>query len=151
MGERTVWVSSVVAGLALFMLVPPTGQTALGQSPDEHARRSVAIRTLRAINTAEYSYRSRHGTFASWAVLAVSGEFKDGWRFAAQGGPQLANLHFSEKPEILPGWVLRLDVTSDGKGYDVLLEDTADKTCGYAAITNESGLIRQSKTIDCDI
>jgi hypothetical protein len=84
-------------------------------------------------------------------VLAVSGEFKDGWRFAAQSGPQLANLHFSEKPEILPGWVLRLDVTSEGKGYDVLLEDTADKTRGYAAITNEGGLIRQSKTIDCDI
>jgi hypothetical protein len=151
LGERTVWVSSVVAGLALFMLVPQTGQTAPGQSLDnKHARRSVAIRTLRAINTAEYSYRSRHGTFASWAVLAASEEFKGGWR-SADGGPQLANLHFSEKPEILPGWVLRLNVTSDGKGYDVLLEDTADKTCGYAAITNESGLIRQSKTIDCDI
>jgi hypothetical protein len=42
-------------------------------------------------------------------------------------------------------------VTSDGKGYDVLLEDKTDKACGYAAITNESGLIRQSKTLDCDI
>jgi hypothetical protein len=51
----------------------------------------------------------------------------------------------------LPGWTLRLNVTSDGKGYDVLLEDTTDKACGYAAITNESGLIRQSKTLDCDI
>jgi hypothetical protein len=151
-GERTVCFSLVVAGLALVTLIPQTGQTASGQSPDnEHARHNLAIRTLRAINTAEYSYRSTHGTFASGAALAVSEEFKGGWRFAAQGGPQLANLQLSEKPEILPGWVLRLNVASDGKGYDALLEDTTDKACGYAAITNESGLIRQSKTIDCDI
>ncbi len=71
--------------------------------------------------------------------------------FAALNEPQLANAHFSKRPEILPGWTLRLNVSSDGKGYDVLLEDKTDKACGYAAITNESGLIRQSKTIDCDI
>ena len=47
--------------------------------------------------------------------------------------------------------MLRLNVTSDGKGYDVLLEDETDKACGYAVVTNESGLIRQSKVVDCQI
>src|SRR6266849_5689637 len=129
------------------------GRSAPTQSADnEHARRSVAINTLRAINTAEYAYKSRHGTFASWDVLIASEEFSGrGMHFAGQNEPQLANVHFAKAPQSLPGWALRLNVTSDGKGYDVSLEDKTDKTCGYAAITDERGLIRQSKTIDCDI
>jgi hypothetical protein len=153
MRKRTVWVALVVAGLILIMAVPPRGQTAPGQSSDDaRGRRSVAIHTLRALNTVEYAYKSTHGTFASWDVLAVSEEFS-GRRifFPALNAPVLADAHFARRPEILPGWTLRLNVTSDGKGYDVLLEDQTDKACGYAAITNESGLIRQSKTLDCDI
>jgi hypothetical protein len=46
---------------------------------------------------------------------------------------------------------LRLNITADGQGYDVLLEDTTDKNCGYAAVTDERGVIRQSKAIDCQI
>jgi hypothetical protein len=30
-------------------------------------------------------------------------------------------------------------------------EDTMDKACGYAAVTDERGVIRQSKAIDCPI
>jgi hypothetical protein len=54
-------------------------------------------------------------------------------------------------PEILPGWNLRLNVHSDGQGYDVLLRDLTDDKCGYAAPTDESGVIRQRKAIDCEI
>jgi hypothetical protein len=39
----------------------------------------------------------------------------------------------------------------DGKGYDLMLQDLTDKTCWYAALTDESGVIRQSKAIDCKI
>ena len=152
MRKRTVWVALVVASLILIVAAPQRGQTPEQSSDNARARRSVAINTLRTLNTVEYAYRSTHGTFASWDVLAVSEEFS-GRRifFPAQNAPQLADAHFAKRPEILPGWTLRLNVTSDGKGYDVLLEDKTDKACGYAAITNESGLIRQSKTLDCDI
>jgi hypothetical protein len=152
MRKRTLWVALVVASLILIAAAPQRGQTPEQSSDNVRARRSVAINTLRALNTVEYAYRSTHGTFASWDVLAVSEEFS-GRRifFSAQNAPQLADAHFAKRPEILPGWTLRLNVTSDGKGYDVLLEDKTDKACGYAAITNESGLIRQSKTLDCDI
>jgi hypothetical protein len=54
-------------------------------------------------------------------------------------------------PEILLGWSLRLAVHADGKGYDVRLQDLTDKGCWYAALTDESGVIRQSKAIDCEI
>ena len=65
--------------------------------------------------------------------------------------PQRAAAHFSKGPEILPGWTLRLNLTKDGKGYDLLLEDTSDEKRGYAAVTDERGIIRQSKAIDCPI
>jgi NADPH-dependent glutamate synthase beta subunit-like oxidoreductase len=74
--KRTISVALIVASLILIMAAPQRGQTALGQSSDNaRATRSVAIDTLRAINAVEYAYRSTHGTFASWDVLAVSEEF----------------------------------------------------------------------------
>jgi hypothetical protein len=152
MRKLNLWVALVVASLILIIAAPQRGQTPGQSSDNARARRSVAINTLRALNTVEYAYRSMHGTFASWDVLAVSEEFSGRRMFVpALNAPQLADAHFAKRPEILPGWTLRLNVTSDGKGYDVLLEDATDKACGYAAITNESGLIRQSKTLDCDI
>jgi hypothetical protein len=64
-------------------------------SPDEQARRSVAVSTLRAINSAEYAYKFRHGTFASWNVLLASGEFTGrGMHLAVQNEPQLVNEQF---------------------------------------------------------
>jgi hypothetical protein len=65
--------------------------------------------------------------------------------------PELATAKFAATPEILPGRSLRLNLTADGQAYDLLLEDTTDKVCGYAALTDERGVIRQSKAIDCDI
>jgi hypothetical protein len=64
----------------------------------------VAVNTLRAINTVEYEYRSMHGMYASWDVLAVSKEFSGRLMyFVASNEPQLANAHFSKRPEKLPG------------------------------------------------
>ncbi len=89
----------------------------------------TAIKLVRALNTAEFRYKTKHGAYATSDELAASDEFKVD----------------------LSGWSLRLDVTADGKAYDALLEDTTDKSCGYAAVTDERGVIRQSKTIDCAI
>src|SRR5260370_30412250 len=95
MRGRSVWFAVVWGGLMLAVATRLRGQTAPTQSADnEHARRSVAINTLRAINTAEYAFKSRHGTFASWDVLIASEEFSGrGMHFAVHNEPQLANLH----------------------------------------------------------
>jgi hypothetical protein len=121
-------------------------------SDADHARHSLAIDLLRAINTAEVTYKMKHGAFLSKDALLASEEFTR-WQmsWAAKHDPQLAHAKLSSGPEILPGWALRLNITADGQGYDVLLEDTTDKNCGYAAVTDERGVIRQSKAIDCPI
>ena len=63
----------------------------------------------------------------------------------------LPTIQFNNPPEILPGWNPRLNVHSDGQGYDLLLTDITDEKCGYAVLTDEDGVIRQSKPIDCEI
>jgi len=151
MRTRPVFICIVL--LALLMAKDGTlhGQNAPPSfSEAEHARRSLAVNFLRTINTAEVRYRTRHGAYASRDVLLAGEEFRGrGWTWATKNDPQFVTL--SSGPEIPPGWSLRLNVTADGKAYDVLLEDTTDKTCGYAAVTDERGIIRQSKAIDCPI
>jgi hypothetical protein len=144
---------AVALVLTMGAAVPQFGQDAATASSDaDGAKHSLAIKVLRAINTAELAYRTNYGSYARWEDLASSREFTNlGTSLPAGNQARLADAHFSEGPEILPGWSLRLDVTHGGEGYDLLLEDTTDKTCGYAAATDERGLVRQSKAIDCSI
>jgi hypothetical protein len=126
---------SILLSIGLLALVGATGgalrsQDAPATSPDsDRVRHMTAIKLLRGLNTAELRYKAKHGAYATRDELAASDEFK----------------------VALSGWSLRLNVTADGKGYDALLEDTTDKSCGYAAVTDERGIIRQSKAIDCPI
>ena len=153
MRTRIMFLIVVVLALTLGTAIPQYGQNTSAPSSDaDHARHSLAINLLRRINTVELDYRMKHGSYVTWDVLVTNEEFaSQGMKWAAQNDPQLAGAHFSKGPEILPGWTFRLDLTNDGKGYDLLLEDTTDKLCGYAAVTDERGVIRQSKAIDCNI
>lgn len=153
MKKRWTMASVVLLALCIGSFTTQHAQnTTTGSQDSEHAKRSLAINVLRAINTAEADYHGKHRMFASWEVLVASEEFtKIGVKWAAKSEQQLSSVRFSTGPEILPGWKLRLHLTADGNGYDVLLEDAADKACGYAAITDERGIIRQGKTIDCQI
>lgn len=145
---------SLVAALVILAVAAPiSSQTISAQAADhEHAKHSLAINLLRAINTAEMDYKNKHGVYASKDTLLVSEEFTGrGMAWAAKNDPQLASAHVSIGPEVLPRWSLRLNLAVDGNGYLVLLEDTTDKSCGYAAVTDERGVIRQSKTVGCKI
>jgi len=127
-------------------------QHASGSPQDqERLRHQFAVGLLRIINTAEVEPKAKQGSYVSWDVLRTTTDFSQYLtRSASQIGLQL-NSRPGPAPEILSGWSLRLDVTADGKGYDLLLEDLTDKSCGYAAVTDERGVIRQSKAIDCEI
>ena len=116
----------------------------------QHLRRYLAISLLRQINTAEVVEQSTYGSFASWQTLrSHHAEYLD--KVIAMHRDQVPDLKFGDPPEILPGWGLRLNVHPDGQGYDLLLQDMTDKKCGYAAVTDENVIIRQSKWIDCKI
>jgi hypothetical protein len=136
----------------LATALPQQAQAPVQRSGQEYAKHSLAVNLLRGINTAEYEYRSRHGNFVPWDTLMASEEFKGfGMQFAASNDKQLAGVQFSNGPEILPGWALRLNLVNGGTGYDVQLEDTSDKACRWSALSDESVVLRQSKLIDCPI
>jgi hypothetical protein len=120
-------------------------------SPGLKEKASLAVNLVRAINTAEGSYKVAHGVYTSWGALAASSEFAAARKWAATNDPQIANLALSKGADILPGWSVRLTVGEGGRSFDVLLEDKGDQACGYAVLSDERNLIRQSKTIDCPI
>jgi hypothetical protein len=121
-------------------------------SPDQvKLRHHFAVKLLRVINAAEAEHNHKQGSYASWDVLRTSADFSQ--QFLRGGSVRGMQLYDRPEPgpEIFPGWSLRLNFTADGKGYDLILEDLTDETCGYALVTDERGIIRQSKTIDCAI
>jgi hypothetical protein len=67
----------LIVVLLLFAGVTPlSSQNAPAQTSDaDHARHSVAISLLRAINTAEVGYKSRQGSYGTWEDLLASEEF----------------------------------------------------------------------------
>jgi hypothetical protein len=150
---RTKILTLVTLLLALGHATSLRSQNAPAKSSDaDQAKHSLAIEMLRGINTAELDYKMKHGTYAAWETLAASGGFLEtDLRQMVRDEPQFANVKLSNGSEILPGWRLRLNLVADGKGYDVLLEDTTDHVCGYSAGSDERGVIRQSKAIDCEI
>ena len=146
MRKHLVILRTVLVVSFLGVVTPEFAQNTLtnSQSPDRE-RRSHALSLLRAIGTAEVGELSTYGSYSSWqTLLAHQPKYFD--KFLAMNYPQETNLHFSDPPEVLPGWSLRFNVHADGQGYDVRLQDLADK-CWYAALLDEEGVIRQSKAI----
>lgn len=152
---RTRPITLIASLLILAAAGSSVGRNTAAQTSDaDNAKHTVAISLLRNINTIELTHKFKHGgSYATWDALLASDEFPASKVIAllAKIDPQLANAQFSNGPEILPGWSLRLNLTADGQAYDLLLEDLTDKTCGYAALTDERGVIRQSKAIDSEI
>lgn len=162
---------AILTSLLLVLLVVQTPQFGQDTStdPGKAHRRQLAISLLRTINTAEVTYHSENGSYATWQTLLSSyrkyfDEFRarhasvqslpltwDGGADSEHPRHTLTPIQFNDPPEILPGWNLRLNVHSYGQGYDLLLTDMRDEKCGYAVLTDENGVIRQSKAIDCEI
>jgi hypothetical protein len=138
----------------LFALALQAGpQKAAPQlSTHENQRRSFAINLLRAINNSELDYQKKHGAYANWDALMAENYFdQSGTKYVSEDFPTVAHALYGRGPEIVPGWKLRLNVSNNGKSYDALLEDVTDPKCGYAGLTDERGVIRQSKAIDCPL
>jgi len=136
-------VMSCVLLLTLFpgLLAPqfPQNASTAPEKPDkEKHNHALLLGLIRTINTAEADEHFTHGAYASWQTLRP--KYLNGW--LARFYSQEADVHFGELPEILPGWNLRLNVHTDGQGYDLLFEDATDKN-GYAALSDERGIIRE--------
>lgn len=123
--------------------------SAAASSPERASDRPAqAVALLRLVNTVEVTYKFQRGGYVGWDTLISDRSFSSKLSKWAGNGSGSA---VAKAPEIAPGWNLRLNVGADHKSYDLLLEDTTDQKCGYAAVTDERGVIRQGKAIDCSI
>jgi hypothetical protein len=126
---------------ALLVLLPGVLSSQFAQNVPtsfgnaDEPRKAAALGLIRTINTAEVVEATTYGSFAPWqTLLAHVGQ--DIKKCLQENGMQLG-----PAPEVLPGWRLRLNVSADGKAYDLMLEDVANRQAGYAAYSNETGVI----------
>jgi hypothetical protein len=127
-------------------------QPATALSSRENERRSFAIVLVRAINAAEVHYKHEHQVYANWETLFGNGDFSEnGTKWASKDFPTVGHALYGSGAEIAPGWRLRLSLSNNGNSYDLLLEDVTDPKCSYAALTDERGLIRQSRAVACPL
>ncbi|HET7105904.1 MAG TPA: hypothetical protein VFI38_03775 [Candidatus Acidoferrum sp.] len=118
----------------------------------ERQRQSFAHILVKAINAAEADYLKKHGVYANWDTLMGIGDFSsNGTKWAPADFPTVAHALYGSGAEIVPGWRLRLHLSKADKAYDLLLEDVTDPKCGYAVISDDRGLVRQGKSIDCPL
>jgi hypothetical protein len=123
--------------------------TVLDRQREQH---SLAVNIVRAINTAEANAKQKNGAYVPWETLYNKGEFTDaGTKWAPESVPVVKHAMYGPGPEIVPGWKLRLTISKDGNAYSLLLEDANDPKCRYAIVSDESGLIRESRSIDCPL
>jgi hypothetical protein len=145
MRQQTTISGLLLLGLSFGIFVPRFAQDTPAQpTASRQERQMVGIALVRTINTQELTYRSKYGSYATWQSL-VSGDPKIFETFLSRNGLNQTSGSFGNAPEILPGWNLRLNVHVDGQGYDLLLQDTNDKTKGYAAFSDERGAIWECK------
>ncbi len=143
--HRIIW-STLLLVMALGSQASQFAQnTSAGAQEPDMGKRAAMIGLVRTINTLEVTDFSQYGSYESWQTLRERHlRDLDGW--LARFYSSKANAQFGDMPEILAGWGLRLNVNADGQGYVLVLEDTADKT-GYAALSDERGVIRECKYI----
>jgi hypothetical protein len=123
--------------------------TAQDRQREQH---SLAFNVVAAINAAEANSKKKTGAYTTWETLYNTGEFtSNGTKWAPESMPTVRNAMFSSGPEIVPGWKLRLTISKDGKAYSLLLEDVNDPKCHYAIVSDDSGIIRQSRSIECPL
>jgi len=111
-----------------------------GETPDQAARKREALGATRTINTIQANQSGavkkvylRQADLTNPAVAEKMRESANAKRI---------NLNPNE--EILPGWMLTMDVTE--QGYWFMVKDMTDP-CGFAFVSNQVGLIFHAEPI----
>jgi len=148
----TLWLTLWLLALSPLPSHAQGPKTAPGIPDRERERRSLAVNIVRAINTAEANYKKSNGVYATWDMLLGHGDFSEsGTKWAPESFPTVAHAMYGPGPEIVPGWKLRLNLSKNGVSYDLILEDVTDPKCGYAVVSDDRGVVRQGKSVDCPL
>jgi hypothetical protein len=153
-GEPIMKKHRLILNATLLVLFLGLATPQFAQDPSTNAektdqkgrQRALLLGLVRTINTAEVGEFSKYGSYSSWqTLLAHQAEYLNQW--LTRYYPEDVGLRFGDMTEILPGFSLRFNVRADGQGYDMRLQDTTGKKWGYAAFSDESGVIWQGEPL----
>lgn len=113
------------------------GAAVSATQPSADDERRAAITVLRAINTAQAGVKQRTGTYAHLIELLDH-------QAMARVKPNLA---VNGSVVTHQGSTIRLAVSTDGGQYQVSV--VPGNTCGWAAFSDERGLIYTGRILDC--
>jgi hypothetical protein len=111
------------------------------ETPDQKARRVDALRVARTVNNLEANQPGARTNAYLRQVELKSSPFAAGRDGQSEW---FKKLNFTPGQEVIPGWVLTLDVTQDG--YWFAINDKTD-SCGFRYISNQDGLIFTAEPI----
>jgi hypothetical protein len=112
------------------------------ETPDQAGRRRDALTATRTINNIQFNQPgAAKRSFFGHAQLADS---PFAVKMRESGNETVRRISLSPDSDILPGWKLTLDISENG--YWFMIKDTADP-CGFAFISNQSGLIFTAEPI----
>lgn len=108
------------------------------------------VSVVRLIGSAESAYFQAAARYATFPELAQSGQLaRTAREFPAYSQAiQSLNLQLDSQP--IPGYVLGLAVTSDGKGFQLSLKAT-DGSCMPGWFSDQSGVLYKGNAVDCAV
>ena len=125
----------VLTMLGFALLLATIGLAATQPSPDDQRRSAIML--MRAINTAEHAVMSRSGKFVHLAELV---------EHPAMGRVK-ADIAVKGATATYQGATIRVALSTDATQYQVAV--VPGETCGWAAFSDERGLIYTGKVLDC--
>lgn len=130
---KTSMVTMMLAVLAFPAFAQQPCLHDANESPEQAARRQQALQATRMVNNIQANQPgSSTGVYFKHEELATSPFVQ------RDKSGVLKAMNFRPGEEILPGWQLTLDLTTDG--YWFMIKDKTDP-CGFAYISNKAGLI----------
>jgi hypothetical protein len=102
-------------------------------SPEQKARRAQAVGATRAVNNMQANQPGARGNRYLRHEDLASSPFAQ-----KQTSPAFKSFNLTPGEEIVPGWVLQLDVSDDA--YWFMIKDKTDP-CGFSLISNKAGMI----------
>jgi hypothetical protein len=129
---------ALVSAFCLFA-APTFAQECLhggNETPEQATRRRAALTATRSINNIQFNRpESKNNVFLRHPELANSPLAQ---RMKESNDSVVQQMSLAPETDIVPGWRLTLDITSDGYWFSVT--DTTDP-CRFTYISNNSGLI----------
>ena len=125
----------VLTMLGFAIALATVGVAATQPSPDDQRRASITL--MRAINTAEHAVKTRAGKFVPLAELL---------EHPAMGRVK-ADISVNGAVATYQGATIRVALSTDATQYQVAV--VPGETCGWAAFSDERGLIYTGKVLDC--